>query len=148
MRPSETKLYKRYMRSPEWFAKRKLVLERDNYCCQTCLETERLEVHHKTYDRLAHEPLEDLITLCHWCHEAITSITRKRRYDKRVYTTQDTQRITPLPKVRHGTPTTLIASEISQRDFIPQRSNRRPIKSLLKDAQTDISETRQDGRRF
>lgn len=75
-------LYERYMKSSAWFAKRKLVIERDGHRCQTCHSTERLEVHHATYERLSHEDLSDLITLCHDCHMAITCVIRGRRHSK------------------------------------------------------------------
>lgn len=75
-------LYEQYMRSPAWFAKRKLVLERDRHRCQTCHATEQLEVHHATYERLGNENLEDLVVLCRDCHRAVTCTIRRRRYDK------------------------------------------------------------------
>jgi hypothetical protein len=75
--------YEAYIASESWRRKRQAVLERDNHQCQTCLATERLEVHHKTYSALGNEPLEDLITLCKDCHFAITTSIRERRYHKR-----------------------------------------------------------------
>lgn len=76
-------LYELYMRSDKWRKKRAEVLERDGHKCQTCLATEGLQVHHKTYKHFAQEPLEDLITLCTYCHHAITTTIRERRFDKR-----------------------------------------------------------------
>ncbi|MBU2018766.1 MAG: hypothetical protein KJ941_03890, partial [Bacteroidetes bacterium] len=38
---------------------------------------------HATYERLFHERLSDLVTLCRKCHEAITNRIRKERYRKR-----------------------------------------------------------------
>jgi hypothetical protein len=87
--------YYDYIASDEWARKRKRVLERDNHECQTCLNGTDLEVHHKTYERLGHEHLSDLITLCRSCHEAITSVIRQRRYSKAQMPQQDTKRLTP-----------------------------------------------------
>src|SRR3990167_6427643 len=88
--------YLDYLESPKWRAKRQRVLSRDDHECQTCLETEQLEVHHKTYDNLFHEPLDDLITLCRWCHEAVTSCIRGRfKYGKRIPWITDVVRSTP-----------------------------------------------------
>ena len=82
---SGTPLYERHMRSEAWEAKRQQRLAIDGQRCQTCLHDGtlwRLEVHHKTYERLGDEDVErDLITLCCECHEAITNVIRSRRYD-------------------------------------------------------------------
>ena len=59
--------YKAYLRSNQWKGKRQLALDRDK-CCQYCSSTEHLQVHHKTYDNLFNEPLDDLVTLCRRCH--------------------------------------------------------------------------------
>lgn len=74
--------YTQYINSRDWQLKRREVLKRDNHQCQTCLNTENLEIHHKTYERLGDENLDDLITLCTHCHEAITSSIRFRRHLK------------------------------------------------------------------
>lgn len=63
--------YSQYLSSPEWRAKRKLVLERDNYKCQRCAATRRLQVHHLTYERIFKERLDDLLTLCQPCHRRL-----------------------------------------------------------------------------
>lgn len=90
--------YYEYIASSEWAAKRKRALDRDNHECQTCLNGADLEVHHKTYERLGHERLSDLITLCRSCHEAITSSIRQRRYARAQMPMQDTKRLTPTRK--------------------------------------------------
>ena len=57
-------------------------LEYDGHRCRTCRHDGSawcLEVHHLTYDRIGHEDLADLITLCRQCHEAVTDIMRRRR---------------------------------------------------------------------
>lgn len=61
--------YKHYLHSKEWAAKRFLVLYRDGFRCSICGSTEELNVHHKTYQNVFHEPLSDLITLCRKCHK-------------------------------------------------------------------------------
>jgi 5-methylcytosine-specific restriction endonuclease McrA len=62
--------YQRYLRSPQWKAKRRAVLERDRHLCVHCGNGWRLEVHHLTYERLYDELLTDLATLCRDCHIA------------------------------------------------------------------------------
>lgn len=62
--------YLNYLLSDEWKQKKKERLGFDNYTCQICgkrSETE-LEVHHRNYDNLYNEKVEDLITLCFKCH--------------------------------------------------------------------------------
>jgi hypothetical protein len=72
--------YRRYIASAEWYAKREQRRAIDKSRCRTCGISERLECHHVSYERFMHEEMEDLITLCHWCHKAITSVIRDRRY--------------------------------------------------------------------
>lgn len=57
-----------YLRTPEWRAKRRAVLERDGWVCQGCLKNEAEEVHHLTYDHHKNELLFELTSLCRACH--------------------------------------------------------------------------------
>lgn len=63
--------YKRFLKSDEWKAIRKEVLERDKFCCQECGSKTALHVHHLHYKHHRNEinHLEDLVTLCRFCHE-------------------------------------------------------------------------------
>jgi 5-methylcytosine-specific restriction endonuclease McrA len=71
----DTSKYKKYnvdyLNSAEWKIKREKVLVRDNYLCQECKNKTAQVVHHKTYENIFNEPLEDLIALCHECHTEI-----------------------------------------------------------------------------
>lgn len=69
--------YKRYLKSPEWSARRKLVLRRDNRTCQACLTAEATEAHHLTYRHVFNEPLFDLVAICSPCHESVTTMDRE-----------------------------------------------------------------------
>ena len=60
--------YHTYMASKEWHDKKQLVKQRDGYECRYCRNMTTLEVHHKSYELLGNEPLEDLLTLCRKCH--------------------------------------------------------------------------------
>ena len=60
-----------YLQSDEWGKKRKAVLKRDKYTCQSCGINDSLEVHHmNSYSKIPNEPLTSLISLCRDCHEA------------------------------------------------------------------------------
>lgn len=78
---SDKPIYTKYINSEAWREKRKDRLQIDGNKCRTCLSKERLEVHHVTYERFGNENLDDLITLCRDCHEAITNSIRNRRYE-------------------------------------------------------------------
>lgn len=69
--------YAKYLNSPEWAIKRQLVFQRDFYLCRSCPLGLAEIAHHLTYERLYHELLEDLTSLCYECHREI------HRYDKR-----------------------------------------------------------------
>jgi 5-methylcytosine-specific restriction endonuclease McrA len=70
-----TAAYYKYMRSPEWKAKRDEALKLANYTCTYCGRKAPkwpLEVHHLTYIRFGYEDVErDLRVLCVECHRAI-----------------------------------------------------------------------------
>jgi hypothetical protein len=67
------KTYSEKLKDPRWQKKRLEVLERDQWCCQSCFDTENtLHVHHLTYNS-GSEPWEYdnhlLMTLCADCHD-------------------------------------------------------------------------------
>lgn len=61
--------YREYLRSDHWRSTRRDALERAAHACQLCASKYRLDVHHRTYDRLGAERPEDLTVLCRMCHE-------------------------------------------------------------------------------
>lgn len=65
-----TEDYIDYMESKAWDKKRIKRLKKDSYTCQNCGEKNKpLDVHHKTYERLGHERMSDLVSLCRQCHD-------------------------------------------------------------------------------
>jgi 5-methylcytosine-specific restriction endonuclease McrA len=95
-----------YYQSLEWGVMKERRKMEDDYQCQLGLildwecDNEQLEVHHKTYKRFGNEDMNDLITLCRECHELVTSIERRRRYEKREMPKNDVQRMTPEPNTK------------------------------------------------
>lgn len=71
--------YAEYLRSPHWMATRAKAIRRAGNRCQVCNGSERLEVHHRTYDRIGHESAGDLIVLCRECHQTFHAAGRLRR---------------------------------------------------------------------
>lgn len=64
--------YSAKLRDPRWQKKRLSILERDDFACQSCFDTEStLHVHHQYYTGGDpwDIPNEALITLCEECHE-------------------------------------------------------------------------------
>jgi hypothetical protein len=69
-----------YYLSPQWAARRWLVIQRAGACCEKChRKTARLQVHHLNYQHLGNEPLDDLKALCGKCHQAAHNHTDKQR---------------------------------------------------------------------
>jgi 5-methylcytosine-specific restriction endonuclease McrA len=71
--------YNKLLRHPEWFARRREILQRDDHTCRCCGASEHLHVHHRAY--LYHAttgqpvlpwayPDHLLIVLCDSCHAA------------------------------------------------------------------------------
>ncbi len=67
--------YDDYLRSPHWIMTRAEALERDGHRCRLCSSTEKLQVHHSTYENLWDEDPLDLITLCDHCHAHVPRAT-------------------------------------------------------------------------
>lgn len=61
--------YNEYLRSDDWKHLRKIKLQFAEYRCERCGGTDKLQVHHLTYDRFGRENLTDLQVLCKTCHE-------------------------------------------------------------------------------
>lgn len=68
--------YSELLKDPQWQKMRLKILERDNFCCQVCLDDKTtLHVHHRKYisGRKPWEYTEDdLVTLCAPCHQIET----------------------------------------------------------------------------
>ena len=60
--------YLAYLQSQSWRVTRNRALRMARYRCQRCQAKQRLQVHHKTYERLGHELDSDLEVLCEVCH--------------------------------------------------------------------------------
>lgn len=66
--------YAEKLKHPQWQRKRLLILQRDNFTCKTCGDTEtELHIHHLEYtkSKIWEELDENLTTLCKYCHELI-----------------------------------------------------------------------------
>jgi len=73
------KTYSEKLKDPRWQKKRLEILNRDNFTCRACTESEEmLIVHHISYDNC--EPWEyeniKLVTLCEDCHETMRWIDK------------------------------------------------------------------------
>jgi len=61
--------YTEYLQTDHWKKIRKWVLGFWDHKCSLCFSSRNVEVHHRTYERLYHELITDLIVLCDNCHE-------------------------------------------------------------------------------
>lgn len=60
--------YHAYLLSPEWKARRDERINAAGRRCQVCNSPDRLNCHHRTYERIGRESPEDLVVLCEVCH--------------------------------------------------------------------------------
>jgi hypothetical protein len=74
--------YNNYIQSDKWKEKAIKIINRDGNKC-ICGSTEKLQVHHKSYDRLFNELESDLITLCDTCHVFITNKNKSERQEQK-----------------------------------------------------------------
>lgn len=64
-------VYREYMKSPAWYAKRELRLLYDEGRCQMDGEILNLVVHHLNYNNIGDENMHDLMTVCRSCHQKL-----------------------------------------------------------------------------
>ena len=60
--------YNEYLKTQHWQRRRISALKKANNSCQICNSNERLDVHHRTYERRGCERPTDLTVLCRQCH--------------------------------------------------------------------------------
>jgi 5-methylcytosine-specific restriction endonuclease McrA len=61
--------YSEYLKTDIWNERRKRHLRSAGYRCQVCnTKNAKLNIHHRTYERLGEEYFTDLIVLCESCH--------------------------------------------------------------------------------
>lgn len=65
--------YWQYLRSDHWNQVKRRFYRRLNHKhqCEACKSRKRLNLHHKTYERIGREKLSDLCLLCHSCHKRV-----------------------------------------------------------------------------
>lgn len=69
--------YAAYLRSGHWKAVRvKLLASLSKRVCAGCRWPEELQVHHRSYARLGHERLSDVVLLCQACHAIVHDLER------------------------------------------------------------------------
>ena len=68
--------YGEYLKSKEWAAKASEAKERDGFKCRLCNSEMRLQVHHRTYERVGSESIDDLTTLCGPCHSLYSAAVK------------------------------------------------------------------------
>jgi hypothetical protein len=62
--------YKEYLKSEHWLRRRKIAYAKAKGACQVCnAKDKKLNVHHRTYERLGNEAPSDVIVLCEDCHK-------------------------------------------------------------------------------
>jgi hypothetical protein len=133
--------YAAYMSSDAWRAKRLQVLDRDGWECMTCdcihegrFTKADLQVHHRHYRNLGSEPLEDLISICGECHDAITAVHRRRRYAVKELPENCFEDISP--KVfSYGFNEARLPDQGHCPDHPPQRAHGQPARSLVEEAE-------------
>jgi len=68
--------YAMYLKTDGWKERRKGALKYADKRCQLCNSTDKLNVHHNTYDNLGDEMPRDLIVLCEACHYYLHILSR------------------------------------------------------------------------
>jgi hypothetical protein len=70
-RSERKRIWEEHMASHAWKLKRHEYREALPWICFVCKGHQRIQLHHITYERLGLERLEDLVPLCHVCHQAV-----------------------------------------------------------------------------
>ena len=125
--------YAAYLQSNTWKAKRLQRLKKDKNRCQGCGATEKLHVHHKTYERFGgKERMTDLVVVCESCH---TTIHQMHQALKGAALEQVTDRT--LKQLKAAGKSHWEKAEPLSPDPHPDRRQRRPGKNKKKPERTE-----------
>lgn len=70
--------YKEYLQSELWRQKKAEFFEVRPRSCWVCNSQDQFEVHHKTYERVTCERLDDLVGLCGKCHDKVHLVCKEK----------------------------------------------------------------------
>lgn len=68
--------YRDYIQSQRWMQRKRKYFETHEKKCKACKTSRRIELHHKTYNRLGQERDADLVPLCQLCHSKVHDLFR------------------------------------------------------------------------
>jgi hypothetical protein len=60
--------YQAYLSSGHWYRMKRIIHKKYSDRCNVCAGTKDFRVHHRTYDRIGREEINDLVLLCAKCH--------------------------------------------------------------------------------
>ncbi len=63
--------YTKHINSDRWARRRLRAIDEVGGVCQVCGSTDRIQVHHLSYDNLGNEKPEDLLVVCRECHRKV-----------------------------------------------------------------------------
>ena len=63
-----------YLKTSDWKMRSQSIKEKWGFTCAICNRGGRLDLHHRTYERLGHEHFTDVIPLCIECHKKFHEI--------------------------------------------------------------------------
>lgn len=75
----DNSLWRVYMQSPEWAARKVEYYSRHPKVCAACSATKPIHLHHMTYKRLTEERDSDLVPLCMSCHRTVHKFHKSER---------------------------------------------------------------------
>jgi len=84
--PRHSTAYTQRLASPEWKLLKLTIIAKRGNKCERCNKSGHLDLHHKTYKNLGHEPETDLELLCRICHDEQHGLilpSRHKRLSKR-----------------------------------------------------------------
>lgn len=70
--------YKEYLQSELWRQKKAEFFQVRPRRCWVCNSEDQFEVHHKTYERVTCERLDDLVGLCGKCHDKVHLVCKNK----------------------------------------------------------------------
>lgn len=138
--------YEDYIKSAAWKVKRQQRLEIDGNQCVVCKSSDRLSVHHLTYERLGDEDvLHDLVTACGRCHPLFDDVERHKRYSRRKYSIEIVaSNRRERRDMTHGMEDGEIQSSVGRTNVDARREHRRPVEFMDKKAESYFQQTRED----